>query len=225
MIALQKHWSAIRAAELAIQKIRDRLQAIEKEGDVTRREIAKSDDVLNKKRAAIKGHESDLKERESKIMSLEKRKDIIRTEKELHAIEKEIDVLRLDADSAEESALILMEELDEALKSHDNLKSVLQKNESGLDEARKSAASSLDSHEKVIRENREAFEHLIGDLPGAIKSKFQKLLGSREGVGIARVEGEICGFCNFKIPAHLAIAAGDESSTVNCTNCGRYIYR
>lgn len=225
MIALQKHWSAIRAAELAVQKIKDMLQTIEKEADITRKEIAKSDDVLNKKRASIKGHESDLKERESKITSLEKRKDIIRTEKELHAIEKEIDVLRLDAGSAEESALILMEELDEALKNHDNLKSVLQRDETRLDDARISAASSLDSHEKAIRENREAFEHLIGELPGAIKSKFQKLLGSREGVGIARVEGEICGFCNFKIPAHLAIAAGNESATVNCTNCGRYIYR
>lgn len=225
MISLQKHWSDMRAAESAIQRIHDSIRSIENEMDSARREIVKSDDILKAKRIAIKNHENDLRERETKIASLEKRKDIIRTDKELKAIEKEIDVLRLEAENAEESALLLMEELDLAEKYHAELEAILGKVEKRLGEAQDSSATSLAAHQETARANRESFDSLVVELSGKVRSKFEKLIGSREGIGIARVEGEICAFCNFKIPAHLAIAAGDDSATVNCTNCGRYIYR
>ncbi len=225
MIRLQKHWSDMRAAESAIQRIHDSIRSIENEADSARKEIQKSEDVLKTKRISIKKHENDLRERETKIAGLEKRKDMIRTDKELKAIEKEIDVLRLEAENAEESALMLMEELDLAEKHHAELEAVLEKIEKRLGEAQESSASSLASHQETARVNREAFDTLVVDLSVKVRSKFEKLIGSREGVGIARVEGEICAFCNFKIPAHLAIAAGNDSATVNCTNCGRYIYR
>ncbi len=225
MIILQKHWSDMRAAESAIQRIHDSIRSIKNEMDSARKEIEKSDAILKTKRIAIKNHENDLKERETKIASLEKRKDIIRTDKELKAVEREIDVLRLEAENAEESALLLMEELDLAEKYHAELEAVLEKIESRLVEAQERSASSLAAHQETARVNRESFDSFVLDLSGKVRSKFEKLIGSREGVGIARVEGEICAFCNFKIPAHLAIAAGDDSATVNCTNCGRYIYR
>jgi predicted nucleic acid-binding Zn-ribbon protein len=225
MIRLQKYWSDMRAAESSIQKIADSIRSIENVANSARHEVEKSDAILKTKRTAIKNHENDLREREARIASLEKRKDVIRTEKELQAVEKEIDVLRLEAEHAEESALMLMEELDQAEKNHADLKALLVKEETRLDETKKKAESSISGHEEKVLLNRKSFDSLVAELSGKVRSKFEKLISSREGIGIARVEGEICGFCNFQIPAHLAIQAGDNSATVNCTNCGRYIYR
>jgi predicted nucleic acid-binding Zn-ribbon protein len=66
---------------------------------------------------------------------------------------------------------------------------------------------------------------VLNQLPSMYKSKFVKMISSRDGKGVARVEGEICGSCNFKIPSFLAIEASKDDKVVNCTNCGKYIYK
>ncbi len=225
MIKLQERWSAMLSSKASIDKIDTKIRSIQDGADNARSSLDKMSAIGREHRLSVKRHENELNAMEEKIANLDKRKNIIRNEKELRAIEKEIDVLRFDAGTTEEKALSLMEELDDTEKKITELEEVLRREELRLEEEKSNAESLITGHQESIRINQEAFNVLIDRLPASSRSKFQKMLGSREGVGIARVEGEICGFCNCKIPAHLAIDAGKESGFVNCTNCGRYIYK
>lgn len=225
MVELQQYWDKITASRAAIEKTNGRMGVQEKELN----EIKKRHDSMgraNKElKSSLKQQELTLAEMEARIAKLEERKRIIHTEKELHALEKEIDVIKFDIGNLEEKILSLIDELDEKEKEYRTLEQTLEEKGRVLEAEKPKTAVETARHEDIIKVNLDAFNLLIEALNSRYRSKFLKMINSRDGKGVARVEGEICGYCNFKIPAFLAIEASKDDKVVNCTNCGKFIYR
>jgi predicted nucleic acid-binding Zn-ribbon protein len=225
MIELQEYWDKITASRAAIDKVNGRLGILEKDLN----EVKKKHDSMAKAnkelKTMLKQHELDLAEMESRIAKLEERKRIIHTEKELHALEKEIDVIKFDIGNLEDKALSLIDDLDEKEKEYRALEQTLEEKARANDAEKPKTAIETARHEDIIKVNMDKFNLLIEALTATYRSKFLKMINSRDNKGIARVEGEICGFCNYKIPAFLAIEASKDDKVVNCTNCHKFIYR
>jgi uncharacterized protein len=225
MLDLQQYWDKILASRTAIEKASETIRSLEKDlAEIKNRLVSMHKNIMELK-SSIKQQELTLSEMGSRTKKLEERKRIIQTEKELHAIEKEIDVIKFDIGNLEEKTLLIIDDLDGKEKEYKVLEQSANEKGRRLDDEKNKTAVETTRHDEIIKSNLDKFNLLIEELPSLYKSKFLKMINSRDGKGIARVEGEICGFCNFKIPAFLAIDASKDEKVVICTNCGKYIYR
>jgi uncharacterized protein len=225
MIELQKYWDAVTSSRAGIEKITTRIKADEKERSAAASGLAALGARIKELKTTIKQQELDLEDMSGRIKKLEDRKRGVQTERELKAIEKEIDVLKFDTSTLEEKTLALIDDLDRQQKDY----AVMEKEVTSRDDTLKTARPTLDAEiarfEEIAKNNEASFNALSVKLSTAHRSKFLKIIGSRDGKAIAKVENEICGYCNRKIPASLAIDASKDDKIVNCTNCGKYIYR
>lgn len=225
MVEMQQYWDRVLSSRNAIDKIISSVKALEKDLAAARAAYETMNKKAKELKNAVKQDELTLTEMSGKIAKLEDRKKIIHTEKELHAVEKEIDVTRFDIGTLEEKTLAMIDDLDLKEKELGDLKNEIEGKEKILEDEKRKTASEMTVHEGIVKENTGKFEELQEQLPSMYRSKFLKMISSREGKAIARVEGEICVFCNFKIPSFLAIDASKDEKVVNCTNCGKYIYK
>lgn len=225
MIELQKYWDIVMSSRAAIEKASGGLKAGEKELASLKTGLSSLGNTIKDMKTSLKQQELDLAEMAARIKKLENRKDTIHTERELKALEKEIEVLTFDSSSLEEKTLDFIDELDLKEKDFAGMDSRVKSQEEKLNAERPSVEKEISGHEEIINVNQVRFNDLVVKLSPAHRSKFQKIIGSKEGKAIAKVEGEICGYCNRKIPASLAIDASKDDKIVNCTNCGKYIYR
>lgn len=225
MIDLQIFRDRVLAAKAGIEKARESERALEKELAENSARLASLGESVKELKNAIKNNELSLKEKEERIAKLEDRKKIIHTEKELKALEKEIDVLRFEIGDIEEKGLSVIDDLDIKQKQYADLEESVSRLRSCMQETKVRHAGEIAGFEETIKTNEGEFNSLIGSLAVQHRSRFLKLAQSRDGKGIARVDGEICGFCNRKIPASLAIDAGKDDKIVTCSNCGKFIYR
>ncbi len=75
-----------------------------------------------------------------------------------------------------------------------------------------------------IEKNQGLYNEIEPQLSAAVRSRFTKLLKSKNGLGIGEIDGEVCQSCNFQVPSQIALEASKNDKLVTCTNCGRYLY-
>lgn len=225
MIELQKFWDAVMSSRAGIEKITSGIKAGEKDLAAAKTALNSLGDKIKELKTSIKQHELDLADMSARIKKLDERKRNVQTERELKALEKEIDVLKFDTATLEEKTLTLIDDLDQRQKDFTHMEKQVNEDEEKLKAARPALDKEISGYEDIIRNNESSFNDLSVKLSIAHRSKFLKIIGSRDGKAIAKVENEICGFCNRKVPASLAIDASKDDKVVNCTNCGKYIYR
>ena len=218
MLEMQGFWNKVLSAREAIERHADALRAQGKDLDAQKATLADSTRKSKDLKSGIKTDELAIAEKSARKMKLEERRKIITTEKELQALEKEIDLLSLDIDNINDSKF-----------SFERQHRLLQEAVNQIEQSLKSAAEKFEEEDRIhhdcISENEEKFNAVAQTLGTLYRSRFLKIIKSRDGTAIARVEGEICGYCNFKIPSHLAIDEGKDDKVVICTNCGKFIYR
>ena len=158
-------------------------------------------------------------------MSRVNRKLSLANERELLAIDKEIDGLKVQQGEIEES---LIEQMDD-LESKENKE---KETSVELEEKRKNVANDIDKLtndivdcKSTIDENKTKFDELAESLDAKVKTRFVKLTQSKkDGKGIGPLNGTVCGVCNFEIPSSLVQEVAVENAIKTCSNCGRYLY-
>lgn len=225
MIELQKYWDAVTSSRSGIEKAMGVLKAIEKDLTAMKTSLNSLGGIIKERKTSLKQQELELADMAIRINKLGDRKRNIQTERELKAIDKEIEVLKFDTSSLEEKTIVLIDELDQKEKEYVQMEKEVLNHEEKFNSEKPAVVMEISRLDEIIKNNEASFNALTGKLSPAHRSKFVKIIGSRDGKAIAKVEGEICGFCNRKIPASLAIDASKDDKIVNCSNCGKYIYR
>jgi predicted nucleic acid-binding Zn-ribbon protein len=140
--------------------------------------------------------------------------------------QKEIDLSEKDekARRLEERKRIIKTEKE--LNALEHEREALNSGRGALEDEILALMERLDSRfEGVVKENSTSFEEKIPGLSPTVRARFQKAIQTGNGKAIARVEGEICEACHVKIPFHVVMDAAKSDKIVNCSHCGRFIYR
>jgi len=181
-------------------------------------------DQLKRLQASIKEKELDLADKESQMKKLEDRRGLIKTEKEMTALDHEYTLVRSARDALEEEIINAM---DAASAGEKDLAGM----EKELGEMKARGAADIDALtlkknglESDAAEQLARFDARINDLSAELRSKFRKIISAKEGKAIARLEENTCGVCHTAIPVHIAMEAARNEKIMNCTNCGRFIY-
>jgi len=225
MIQLQGYWDIILKNKESAEKLKKRIYDYHDDLKIKSGTIKEIINSIKNLRNKIKNHELDLAEKDAKYKKIIDRKEHIKSERELYAQKIEIEKLELQRNELENG---LIDNFDE-LEALENSLTDTEKSYAGDEQIAKEEIEKLHTHiglnEKKISDYEIKFNGIIDTILPPYRSKFLKLLQSKNGTAIGEINGEVCSCCNFQIPSYLVTEAGMSDKVVNCTNCGRFIYK
>jgi len=224
MIELQHYWDIVMQKESEIERYKKSIQLWEKRLVDLKNTLNKKEDLL--KNTKLKSRQSELKldEIDAKILKIEERKNIIKSERELEAQNSELKILKEEKDSLESTVLDLMDRIETSESEIAGLKKELDETTIQTDSDLSSLKMKIENCQNEADNNKIKFNELLNNLTPPAKARFSKLINSKDGIAIAKLNGEICSHCNFQIPSALATSTIKRESLNTCTNCGRFIY-
>ncbi len=224
MLISQKHHDRMRDAESAINSIKNGLASLENEIAALIARKSSQETLIKELKNTIKQNELSIKEDDTRLKKLAERRNTLHSDKEFAAVDKEIEILKNEISQLEESTLNSMDRLESEENKLAAMQSAVDEKQNKMDELRQDSAGRIESHAAVLSENREKFDSTINGIASQFRSRFVKMVNSKEGKAVAPVNGDVCSFCNCKIPVAVSMEASRDDRTTNCTNCGRFIY-
>jgi len=147
-------------------------------------------------------------------------KDIQRMQQEMVSLERRIG-------SLEDDEIEVMERLEEAQRTLDNLTGELTDTEKRIEEVTASRDSKLAEIDQTLDELREQRQPVAAEIPEDLLSLYDRLRESKGGVGAALLRAKSCGGCMLDIDnAELAtIRAAADDDVIRCEECSRILVR
>jgi predicted nucleic acid-binding Zn-ribbon protein len=225
MMGLQRHWNMVLQAQEAIERCGKNIEHWK--GLLAERESSLADlnASIRKMKADVRSEELLLAEMDQKIRKLEERRNLLKSGREIEALENELARIRAEDESKAESLISLIDILSEKEKSLPVMQAELDDLGMNVRKSLEKLENDIKTHRETVMQYTEKYDAMLNDLSAAHRGRFDKLLKSRKGKAVGEVRGEVCGLCNFQIPSQLANEASHDSKTATCTNCGAYIYK
>jgi len=181
-------------------------------------------DQYEKVRQHIVELKTQLFEAESSREKAEKAMDTINTQREYETLDKEIK----DAGDREQNVRKdlqkderFFQELDEELKREEAL---IKQQESELDERKTKLAAEIDAMKKEMTTLAAAEEEVSPGINPETRFKLERIIKSKQGVGIVAIHGNVCTGCHMILPAQFANEVRIGDKIVYCPYCSRILY-
>ncbi len=224
MIELQHYWDNVLKSEAENDRFKKSIKTWESRLNEISLKVSDNESRVKTLKMNLKKNELDLEDTELKIKKIEQRINQLKSEREIEAQNNEVILLNDSKEALEEKIFELIDNLE---KTESDLS--IYKNE--FYESDKQIKTDIDELNKKILNNikesesfKNRFNELLPSLSPANKSRFTKLITSKDGIAIAKLNGETCSHCNFDIPSAIAVSALSYKKIEICTNCGRFIY-
>lgn len=172
----------------------------------------------------LKRLELDAETRHTTIKRLKSQQFETRKNDEFQALGHEITRYEEEIDGLETQELELMEELDQLRASHKSAEEALAKTQNVVDHdiaSIKQRGGQLESDLVEIRAER---EKLAGEIDEEVIKLYDRLMKSKDGYAVVRLEEEQCGGCHMKVIASTKVAVHQQAELTRCENCGRILY-
>ena len=224
--------------DLALDQLRHR-----RENLPDRRTLAglqQSVDRIDKELAALTGQLTELTRAQKKLedeiaivdakVAAETKKlnsGTITAPREIQALSEEIDALGRRKRALEDDELELMEQAEPLTAEVDRLgaeRAAAATEIARLGEAVSDQEQTIDAEAAGLRAERDA---AVGDIPEELLAQYEKLRAKLDGVGVARLQGDLCLGCHVSLPAMEvdAIRHAPEGAVVTHEECGRILVR
>lgn len=182
----------------------------------------------NEQYEKVRVHISELKshlfEAESSREKAEKAMDSISTQREYEALDKEI---RAAGDSEQlvrkeqQKEERFFQELDEELKREEAL---IKQQEDELNERKQKLSSEIYEMNKQLSELKNSEESVSPGINPETKFKLERIIKSKQGIGIVAIHGNVCTGCHMILPAQFANEVRIGDKIVYCPYCSRILY-
>jgi len=181
-------------------------------------------ELYEKVRFHIAELKSQLFEAESAREKAEKAMDSINTQREYEALDKEIraagdseQFVRKDLQKEERS----FQELDEELKREEAL---IKQQEDELDERKQKLSAEIAAMNKELSALNSSEDEVSPGIDPETKFKLERIIKSKQGVGIVAIHGNVCTGCHMILPAQFANEVRIGDKIVYCPYCSRILY-
>lgn len=154
----------------------------------------------------------------------EKAMDSIQTQREYEALDKEI------RDSSEKEQHF-RRELQRQEKDVSEIESDMKRDEAMIAQQEEELAEGRRDVDTRTSERREAWkelekreEELVPGLDAEIRYKFERIIRSKQGLGIVAVKGGVCTGCHMILPAQFVNEVREAQKIVFCPYCSRVLF-
>ncbi|MCX5907804.1 MAG: C4-type zinc ribbon domain-containing protein [Deltaproteobacteria bacterium] len=168
--------------------------------------------------------EKELDEEIEKVKKTETRVFEIKTNKEYQAVLKEIEGTKKLNHQREEEILEILERYEERhknlLKDEKELEIRKKEGEQQIQELKQQAESFAREMAQELKRREEKGK----GIPSEILSRYNMLLGKRQGIAVARVIDGVCQACFMNLRPQLYIELQRQDSFILCPNCSRILF-
>ncbi len=179
---------------------------------------------FEKAESKVKEYRGQLAEAETTREAAEKQMDVISTQREYEALNKEIrdatekeHQLRKDLQK-EERALA---EIEEALRRDE---SMIKLQEAEISEKSTRINAERDSKLEEIHSLRSEEGRASNGIEKEVLFKFERIIRSKQGLGIVPVKGSVCTGCYMILPAQFVNEVRSGNKIIFCPYCSRVLF-
>ncbi len=224
MIELQHFWDNVLKCDSEIERCKKSINTWENRLKEIALKVANTESAVKTLKMNLKKNELDLDETDTKIKKVEERKNKLKSEREIEAQNNELIILNDNKDKLEGTVLEFLDKLEISENKLVELKNQLSESDKQTREDIEGLNRKITDNQKESDIFKNKYNELLTTLDPQSRSRFSKLISSKDGVAITRLNGETCSRCNFQIPSSIALSATSGKSIETCTNCGRFIY-
>jgi uncharacterized protein len=182
--------------------------------------LEQSLEAMSKERRRVDGELQDqqelLKKYQGNLMQ-------VKNQQQYAAAWKEIDATRKHVKELEDSVLKSMTDAEAIQKQLDERRAGFDELKARYDAAHAEWQASLSDLRSEIEALRVRQEQIEKGIPEKLKSEFWRVARNRQGVAVARVDGETCSGCRTRIRPALAQQL-KRGELVKCEGCSRILY-
>ena len=166
--------------------------------------------LLSTKEAAIAKHTSDL----NTIKANDMYKNCL----------LEIEKAKADKSVVEDEILQLMEDIDKEMVNLKKYEEETKVKEAGINKEIADAKLTVEKAKENIETIQKEREEFAKTIDKNILSQYERIRESRNGQGIATIDGESCSGCNMVLRPQLIVQATKCKELVYCDNCSRILF-
>lgn len=212
--------------------------AIEKEIRELPKSIAAQEEVLTRARKSYGERSQRLQDAQSRVGQLraeladvvqhkeksEQQMDTISNPREFEALNKEITEAGLKEDQLRKDLKREEENLHEAESEVLASETLISSQESEVEEKRARIKNDEASMKSRVTELKSLETETTTDIDSEVVFKFERIIKSKQGVGIVPVKGVVCSGCSMILPAQFVNEVRQSDKIVFCPYCSRVLF-
>lgn len=160
-----------------------------------------------------------IEEAETKLMSGE-----VRNPKELESLQSSIESMRRHKEMLDErnvEAMMKVEELNGSLNTQQGKLSSLEQD---WDSKQQTIDEELQQRKKEFVYLKRLREQTVEKLPSGDLEQYEHLRRRKNGIAVARLEGDVCNACHMQVPRSVISETKRSNSIITyCPGCGRIL--
>ena len=223
LLELQRRDSLVQDAGRRRDELPKRREALRTALAAAKTALDQSKKDLDQARLARRGFEKEVETFQSEIVKLERQLLDVKTNQEYTAMRHQIEAVKSKRSDVETKIL-------ESYDREEAIAAAVKAAEKRVaeEEARlKQGEAALDQEKAELEK---ALEGLVRDrdairtqVPAALLSKYDRMVGVRDGVAVAEIRKGACGACFKSLTPHAMQEARRRETILNCEACGRIL--
>ena len=223
LLELQRRDSVVQDSRKRQDELPKRREALRTALAAAKTALDQSKKDLDQARLARRGFEKEVETFQSEIAKLERQLLDVKTNQEYTAMRHQIEAVKTKRSDVETKIL-------ESYDREEAIAAAVKAAEKRVaeEEARlKQGEAALDQEKAELEK---ALEGLVRDrdairtqVPSALLSKYDRMVGVRDGVAVAEIRKGACGACFKSLTPHAMQEARRRETILNCEACGRIL--
>lgn len=223
LLELQRRDSVLRDAAKRLDEIPKRREALKTALNAAKTALDQAKKDLEGARLSRRGFEKEVEGFQGEVAKLERQLLDVKTNQEYTAMRHQIEAVKAKRSDVETKILESYdreEAIAAALKNAERKVSEeetrLKQGEAALEQEKGELSQALEGHVR----DRDAMRSQV---PPALLSKYDRMVGVRDGVAVAEIKKGACGACFKSLTPHAMQEARRRESILNCEACGRIL--
>jgi uncharacterized protein len=194
-------------------------------------EIAGLDTRIKKLKVAVKESDTDMnrltglaKDAETNIKRYQKQLDEVKNNREYEALQKEIELAKLDIQLAEKKLREAKVQYDQKKETLDIAEAKFIAKEKDLEVKKNELKGIIEKHEKEEEKLKKQSDKARNGIDARLLKAYDKIRKTyRNGLSVVAVERNSCGGCFNSVPPQVRLEVGLHKKVIACEHCGRIL--
>jgi predicted nucleic acid-binding Zn-ribbon protein len=224
LVKLQSIDSEKKKINMMLSKVDGKINQLDRELDASRAIVKESETALDDLRKKYRDIEAELNMNTPRIEKSKEKLRAVKNNKEYQSLLKEIEDLKNQSSSMEDSMLECLEQIESSEDSVKESEIEFKTIEERIQLEKEDVAKESEKGKLELQALNEEWEKVSAAVNPEIKLTFEKIRQKVGGVTIAPVIKAVCQACNMNIPPQLYNELLRFDTLKYCPNCQRIIY-
>jgi predicted nucleic acid-binding Zn-ribbon protein len=206
-----------------IKLVPEQIAELNRKVELLREDYAKKRAQLEEVKVKRRTKERGVDDFSEKIRKFEFQQFEVKTNKEYQALLREIALQKEKRSHLEGEIIELMELEESSAKELKEFEGKISKEEALATDEKQRLEQQLEDAKREMRVVVEQREFLLGRLSAPVRSRYERVVESKGGMGIAAVKNRACGACFTNLPPQTINEIKKGLKVISCETCARML--